>query len=341
MISVIIPVYNTERYVGRCIESVLASEYTDYELLLIDDGSTDLSFDICREYSEKDSRIKLICQKHAGVSAARNRGIEESRGEWLVFVDSDDLISGDFLYTAAKREHEEYDLLLFDFACARKRKKRRIVSPLPALYYGREDRVELIGRLLNMGQLVRGGNTSLCSPCAKAYRRSVIERYSIRFPEDIIIGEDRIFNIKYLLKMRTCLYLQKPVYFIKSRPDSAMHGFQPDFLENDIRYQERLSAILKEEQLLPLLKRAYYSSVLTNMADVLIRGIYHPCSTRTDGENIILCRRMHKSRIYAEAMRYAGITGRMPARILMFFLKIKCYRVVRLICQVSFRVLRI
>ena len=96
MISVIIPVYNTEKYLDRCIRSVLNSTYKDFEVLLIDDGSVDGSLEICRTYCRLDRRVRFLTQKHGGVSEARNRGIQESRGEWLVFVDSDDFISEDF-----------------------------------------------------------------------------------------------------------------------------------------------------------------------------------------------------------------------------------------------------
>lgn len=96
MISVIVPVYNTEQYLEQCIDSILDSAFEDFELILIDDGSDDGSTEICRRYCEKDRRIKVIVQEHAGVSAARNRGIEKCSGEWVVFVDSDDSILNDF-----------------------------------------------------------------------------------------------------------------------------------------------------------------------------------------------------------------------------------------------------
>ena len=112
MISVIIPVYNTEQYLPRCIDSVLASAYQEFEILLVNDGSTDHSPDICRQYAGKDSRIRLINQKNQGVSAARNRGIDASTGDWIVFLDSDDRISPDFLHMVAQEEYQELGKLL-------------------------------------------------------------------------------------------------------------------------------------------------------------------------------------------------------------------------------------
>ena len=89
-ISVIVPVYNTELYLHRCIDSILSQTFTDFELLLINDGSTDRSGEICDEYAAKDSRIKVFHKENGGVSSARNMGLDEARGEWVAFVDADD-----------------------------------------------------------------------------------------------------------------------------------------------------------------------------------------------------------------------------------------------------------
>ena len=90
MVSCIIPVYNTEKYLPRCIESVLAQTFVDWEMLLIDDGSTDASGSICDEYAASDSRIRVFHKENGGVSSARNVGLDNMRGEWVTFVDSDD-----------------------------------------------------------------------------------------------------------------------------------------------------------------------------------------------------------------------------------------------------------
>ena len=115
MISVIVPVYNLENYLNRCIDSVLRSTYADFELILIDDGSTDASPRICRDYAGRDNRVRLLRQENRGVSAARNRGLEVCRGEWVVFVDGDDCISEDFLELIARESGRNPDLMLFDF----------------------------------------------------------------------------------------------------------------------------------------------------------------------------------------------------------------------------------
>lgn len=343
MISVIIPVYNTEKYVSRCIDCVLASACQDFEVILVNDGSTDCSRQICRQYAAKDRRIKSIDQIHKGVSAARNRGIDESRGEWVVFVDSDDVIAPDFLELIAGAEYQEQELLLFDYARRTQKSERGTgVSErrnAVVQHYGKEDRKFLIAGLLNMDQLTENGNVSLASPCAKAYKRDVINRYRIRFPEDIAIGEDRLFNMQYLLRMQSCVYMEEKVYFAQVRPDSAMRGFRPDYLQNDLRYQEKLLNLLNENNIFASVEQAYYNSVLSNMADVLVRGIFHPHSTRSRRENRRLCSRMQESEIYKRALEYNRKMGVLPRRLLLCFYRWKWYLAAELMCKLCYKVL--
>ena len=97
VVSIIVPVYNTEKFLHRCIDSILTQTYTDFELLLIDDGSKDSSGTICDEYAAKDVRVRVFHKENGGVSSARNMGLDNARGEWITFVDSDDWIDDNYL----------------------------------------------------------------------------------------------------------------------------------------------------------------------------------------------------------------------------------------------------
>lgn len=115
LISVIIPVYNVEQYLRQCVDSVLAQSYTYFEILLIDDGSTDNSGVICDQYSSKDKRIIVIHQKNAGLSEARNRGLNSANGKYVYFLDSDDWIKAETLSTLVKKAHNDNaDMVFFD-----------------------------------------------------------------------------------------------------------------------------------------------------------------------------------------------------------------------------------
>lgn len=111
-ISVIVPVYNTEKYLHRCVDSILAQTYTDFELLLIDDGSTDGSGAICDELAQKDSRVRVFHQENGGVTSARKLGVKKSRGDYIYFVDSDDSIYNNALDVIYACMTDEYDLVV-------------------------------------------------------------------------------------------------------------------------------------------------------------------------------------------------------------------------------------
>ena len=110
-ISVVIPVYNSEKYVGKCIESVMAQSYTDWQLILVDDGSKDRSLEVCRQYADQDNRILVIHQENAGPGIARNTGITQVSGDYVVFIDSDDYIEPE--YFRLLNQHDE-DVVFID-----------------------------------------------------------------------------------------------------------------------------------------------------------------------------------------------------------------------------------
>ena len=194
VISVIIPVYKAEKYLSRCIASLLAQSFTAFELLLIDDGSPDNSGKICHDWAERDCRIRVLHQTNAGVSTARNKGLDEAKGEYIVFVDSDDYVGTDYL----KHLYEERPLNLDSIVVqgftvvSEQADRQYTTSFIPSVYTGREVR-ELF--LNDEMRDMRG-------PVAKLFSRVLIERLGLRFPAEASFGEDTIFNFQYLFHCR-------------------------------------------------------------------------------------------------------------------------------------------
>ena len=369
MISVIIPVYNAEPYLNRCIDSVLASAYSDFEIILVNDGSTDRSPDICRAYAGNDSRVVFLSQENRGVSAARNRGLEAARGEWIVFLDSDDFITDDYLSLTADKAYGQQDLILFRFAKHASSASRPVPgaadSSLPEaadsglsgamdsgpnvrdgqsadnssekafLYRGRE-MLDLISRILVPRPLAESCAPDFRTPCARAYRRSLIERHSIRFSPDIRIGEDLLFNLEYQLRAKSCAYIPKTVYFYDIHGDSSSHHFNPGLRQNHGRLLEAVREALEKNGMFPRLQRDYCSYALENLTYVLIREIFSPLSTRKYRESRRLCREMRRSPLYRQAMRQNLSTGILPRRILVSAFWLRCYLLTALISRVSY-----
>ena len=206
MVSIILPVYNAESTLRRCIESILNQEYTDFELILIDDGSSDLSADICDEYRQKDSRIKVIHKENTGVSDSRNKGMEAATGEFLQFVDADDWITADATKLMVREAvKENCDLVITDFY--------RVIG----------NRVSHKGSIKEAGVLTREtlAEYMMESPADfyygvlwnKLFRRDIIVEHQIRMDEKISWCEDFLFNLEYILYIKEASILQIPVYY--------------------------------------------------------------------------------------------------------------------------------
>lgn len=185
-ISVIVPVYKVEKYLRRCVDSILAQTYTDFELLLIDDGSPDSSGKICDEYAALDPRVRVFHKPNGGVSSARNLGLDNAHGEWVVFVDSDDWLTEEYLADLMK--DPDADLRLNGFDCIGDLEDWDTSMP--------DSRYSTPAELAEC--MTRFGSINFRCPYCKRYRRSVIEGHRIRFDKNISYGEDAVFVYDYL-----------------------------------------------------------------------------------------------------------------------------------------------
>ena len=197
LVSIIIPVYNAEKYLPKCIESVLSQTYKTFELILINDGSSDNSAEICATYAEKDSRIKPIHQKNAGVSAARNRGISEANGEYICFIDADDWIEKDYLdHFISNIELSYSDFIISGYTYDYEKSGKVIKYDPPkknAQLY--EDIKILIPSLID--------NKMLKSVWSKLFKLSIIKKYKIHFDTTISYSEDVVFCWTYLFHINS------------------------------------------------------------------------------------------------------------------------------------------
>lgn len=200
-IDVIVPVYNREKFIKECIESVLNQTYSDWKLILVDDGSVDQSGSICDEYAKNDGRISVIHQRNSGVSAARNNGILHSKNEFLCFLDSDDFYEPNALeIMASALKDNNVDAAFFNMKNVYSGKIMLKPSRLKKGTYSFDDICDI---LIDDGTLT---GILLGSTCAAIYKRSVIEEFEISFDKDITLNEDGLFNINYITKCGPIYY---------------------------------------------------------------------------------------------------------------------------------------
>lgn len=200
MISIIIPVYNVEKYLNQCIESIISQTYTEWECILVNDGSKDNSGKICDSWAKKESRIYVIHQINQGVSAARNKGIKESKGEYIVFIDSDDWVEPNYLSDMLRGmfKNNNPDLVVTG--------NNHHITPERTISY--KPNKELYSTLSNdiTSDFIK--NIGLFyGPTSLLYKASIIKDYKIRFPEDYSLGEDLLFNFQYLSKVKYVLFI--------------------------------------------------------------------------------------------------------------------------------------
>lgn len=213
MVSIIVPIYNAEQYLRRCVDSILNQEYTDFELLLVNDGSTDASGDICEEYGDQDPRVIVIQKENTGVSDSRNRALDRARGKYLQFLDSDDWITPDATRLFV-RAAEEYgcDMVISDFY--------RVVG----------ERLSTKGDIEEEGVLTREEFAAhmMENPADfyygvlwnKLYRRDIVEEHNLRMDTDINWCEDFMFNLEYIRYAKVFYALHAPIYYYVKRKGS-------------------------------------------------------------------------------------------------------------------------
>ena len=209
LISVIIPVYNAEKYLHKCVTSILSQTFTDFELLLINDGSNDLSGKICDEYATKESCIHVFHKENGGASSARNLGIDKAKGEWIVFVDSDDWVEPDYLEVLY--DHIEDGFVASAYSYEKDGKKWQ--DPL-------EDKTITISAN-NLTNILM--SAIFMAPNSKLYKRDILNDKNIRFNCQLTAKEDTLFIWSYLLHVNRIRTIRKATYHYCITGDGLSH----------------------------------------------------------------------------------------------------------------------
>lgn len=201
-VSIIIPVYNAESFIHRCVDSVLRQNNTEFELLLIDDGSKDKSGAICDEYAQKDPRVKVFHKENGGVSTARNLGIDKSTGEWITFIDADDWVEPNFLNDIGNLNDNQIDWVFAEWRTVWDRVHLNEINEYEdkVLFCNRQEIDEMWNKMANL-------DIFRC-PWGKFFRLSIIRENNLYFDQELRYGEDTVFNYEYLTHCN-CIKLSK------------------------------------------------------------------------------------------------------------------------------------
>ena len=258
-ISVIVPVYKCEKYLVAGVDSILNQTFSDFEIILVDDGSPDNSGALCDEYAKKDSRIVVIHKKNGGLSSARNAGLDVAKGDYIAFIDSDDWVDKSFIETLLNAiESENADMSACKFC--------RTKGDEATREYFNED-VKVITEDKFFGVFTE--NSYAGYACNKLFKNTIIKNNNLRFDETIFNGEDFPFTTEYVYYVSKIAYVEKDLYYYFFRETGIM---------NTIRLTERFVTILyaREKTLEFLAKNApdCYDKCKASYLSILCKIIY-------------------------------------------------------------------
>ena len=257
MISIIVPVYNVEKYLYECIQSIVSQSYTDWECILIDDGSTDNSGLLCDKWVKQDNRIKVIHQENQGVSVARNQGIDKAVGEFITFIDSDDWIEKDCFTTLTKHiSQKSSDLYVSGIIQNFNDGTNLTYTPTHQISFCLNS--ENVHHFIDLNR-----KYLLYGPTANLYRKSIIQEYNIRFRTDLSHGEDLLFNYDYLEHINSITCIEKAYYHYRILGSGTLSStIRYDRFDIDYKQWKVLQSFYQRKGLWNQEAKAYLSSRL-------------------------------------------------------------------------------
>lgn len=308
-VSVIVPVYNAEKYLGYCLNSLLSQTYTNWEAILINDGSFDGSLEICKNYAELDSRFRVFTKENGGVSSARNYGLQFVQGEYLEFLDSDDCMDASALEKQVRLAVEYdsqlviLDMMMLDFERPETGHINLTSSWLkksPCCLSQSEFR-EREMRLIWNTVLLEG-------PVTKLYNVALWRSQKLRFPENLSLGEDFVTNLKYYSVCRNVVFLNEFGYYYGNETNESVslsHKYREDLFDLKMHFMREIEkSIGAVETLSEPEQDAFYcygaSSGLRCVEDMLLR------SGKNAREKQVCLERMMDDKLFAQCLRNAS-----------------------------------
>lgn len=240
LISIIVPVYKVEKYVSKCIESLIHQTYKNIEIILVDDGSSDNSGIICDDFSKNDSRITVIHKENGGVSSARNKGLSEAKGEYVCFVDGDDYVLADYIadmLNVAIKTSADIVTCNYYNVWSDKKQKEQLPLKLPMGDFIVKSGKDSLSDMLY-------GKTCYASSCCKLYKKHIFD--DISFPP-LRMGEDSFTVYQCLLKSDKVAHLRKPNYCYLQHSESVMHSDNYDKFYDYIKLSDDFMKLVNKD----------------------------------------------------------------------------------------------
>lgn len=329
-VSVVVPIYNAEKTLHHCLTSIIDQTYNHLEIILVNDGSTDQSLQICQQFAHRDERIKVINQRNKGPSYARNIGIKYATGTYIQFVDADDVITETMVDLLIDCVHKKIDLVICGYYVIT---EKNCTATIPATsgVFSFEHFTEHIGELC--------ADNLLQSPCNKLYKTALIKENDITFPINISLGEDLLFNLNYLNRCRAVFVTEQPLYIYKNRKGSLSKQIHTDYFNHQLMLIEQVEQFLHNNQAdynrnRSSLRRVF-SQVIINSFSQLIERVQvqepnhdHSVQIKDDINDLITNKKIRS--------HLPHLTGSTQARLLQLLIHFKLTRTTYLFIKIKY-----
>ena len=319
VVSIICPVYNAEAYLDECIQHVIDQTYPHWELILVDDGSKDRSPEICDSYAASDSRIKVIHQKNAGVSRARNAGLDAASGTFALFCDSDDWMDVEALsFFIREQAGNDADLVFGDICSATKNsiKQAKLFNQdfdISGKDICRKIMCACIGYGYNPYPVKPYVISGLGSVGNKLFKLDIVNKEQIRFTDETNgIYEDNLFTIQYLSKIDRVCYKSAPVYYYRQTEGSSIHKYRPESLDTSSRIFKKVQEIIEKQEDRSTFEKAFYILVIRRLSEELRVYYFHKDSSKDVKTSRKELGKMIHSEPYRQAIRKVDLSRLLP-----------------------------
>jgi len=329
-VSIIVPVYNAENYLHKCIASILNQNFSDFELILVNDGSKDNGGNICDEYARSDNRIKVIHKENGGVSSARNRGLDEACGKYIMFCDSDDYVKKEFCSPLLELSGNEEDCLVFGGITELwdNKSKDNLCPKFPEGETITLTNSEFCDLFVDLN--LHNQFTLMNMPYNKLFSRSVIEKHSLRFDTDINYNEDFIFNLLYLSKVSAVKIYNKSIYnYYKDAPGSLCKKYVKNMIDIYHLKEDILKSVITDKATNQNDANIVWSTFVFNDTNRAINNTLSPSNNETKKEKIKYCNKLIRDKRFQASIKHANKTG--YNKFYVFLLRFKSYRLIHLL----------
>ncbi len=313
-ISVIIPVYNAEKSLAKCLNSFVNQTFKDIEIIIVDDGSPDNSAEIYKKYAEKDSRVKYIKQKNAGVSEARNTGMQIASGDFFMFADPDDwaelnaceILYNEYLKTKA-------DLIVADVTSYTdgKPSRNRVFKSAFTTHDSKIFKAyqkACIGYCYNPYPAVKWNISGLGSPWNKLFKKDIIQKYDLKFDPYVMgVYDDNLFTLYYLMHVKSVSYVNIPIYNFCIEDESLTQSYRPNTLEINRRIFERINEFIDKTGDREFFEEAFYVYVIRRFSKSLNVYFFADNNGKTKKEICTELKQTMKSEPYRTAIKEVDI----------------------------------